>query len=405
MAAFEYVVLDANGKQNKGVMEADSARQLRQMLRDQGLMPLEVNPANDREQSTQGGLSFSFNRGLSALDRVLFTRQLATLVASSLPIEEALNAVAQQSEKQHVSGLILGIRSRVLEGFSLANSMREYPGSFSDLYCSSVAAGEQSGHLDGVLENLANFLERQFESRRNVEMALFYPVALLVMAVVIVAALMVYIVPDMISVIEDTGQTLPWMTQLLIGITDALRDYWWLLLVMVIGIVLGVRLLLAQPAMRLRWDGQKFNLPLLGKVTRSANAARYANTLAILTGAGVPVVESMKIASEVVSNTWLKQKLHDATQTVSEGVSLRMALEQVGQFPPMLLHMVGSGEQSGELDTMLVRVATYQQAEVERIVSTIVKLFEPLMLLLMGGLVLFIVMAILLPILSMNQIV
>ena len=405
MAAFEYVVLDASGKQNKGVMEADSARQLRQMLRDQGLMPLEVNPANDRDQNIGSGFSFSFNRGLSALDRVLFTRQLATLVASSLPIEEALNAVAQQSEKQHVRGLILGIRSRVLEGFSLANSMRDYPNSFSDLYCSSVAAGEQSGHLDGVLENLADFLERQFESRRNVEMAMFYPVALLVMEIVIVSALMVYIVPDMISVIEDTGQALPWMTQVLIGITDTLRDYWWLLLLLVVLVVFGIRLLLAQPAMRLRWDGQKFNLPLLGKVTRSANAARYANTLAILTGAGVPVVESMKIASEVVSNTWLKQKLQIATQTVSEGVSLRMALEQIGQFPPMLLHMVGSGEQSGELDTMLVRVATYQQAEVERIVSTIVKLFEPLMLLLMGGLVLFIVMAILLPILSMNQIV
>lgn len=405
MAAFEYVALDAKGKQNKGVMEADSARQLRQVLRDKGLTPLEVSAAAERAAKDRNGLSLNFTRRLSALDRVLFTRQLATLIASSLPIEEALAAVAQQSEKQHVSGLILGIRSKVLEGHSLAGSLREYPGSFSELYCSSVAAGEQSGFLDRVLENLADYLERQFESTRDVEMALFYPVALLLLAFAIVGALMVYVIPDMISVIEDTGQTLPWFTVLLIGITDTLRNYWWALLAGVIGIVALVRWVLAQPAMRLRWDHQKFSIPLIRRISRSANAARYANTLSILTSAGVPLVEAMNIASEVVSNAYLKRRLQDATQTVSEGMSLKMSLDQVGQFPPMLLHMVGSGEQSGELDVMLGRVATYQQAEVERIVATIVKMFEPMMLLIMGSVVLFIVMAVLLPILSMNQLV
>lgn len=405
MAAFEYVVLDPKGKQSKGVKEADSARQLRQMLRDQGLMPLEVAPASDRSKNTNLNFSWDFLRRLSALDRVLFTRQLATLVASSLPIEEALSAVAQQSEKQHVNALIMGIRSKVLEGHSLADSLREYPSSFSDLYCSSVAAGEQSGFLDKVLENLADYLDRQFESTRNVEMALLYPVALLVLAFAIVGALMVYVVPDMIGVIQDTGQTLPWFTVLLIGMTDTLRDYWWAILIVVVSMVLSVRWALSQPNLRIMWDHRKFSMPLVKRITRSANAARYANTLSILTSAGVPLVEAMNIASDVVSNTWLRRALKEATQTVSEGMSLRLALEQVGQFPPMLLHMVGSGEQSGELDTMLSRVATYQQAEVERIVSTLVKMFEPLMLLIMGGVVLFIVMAILLPILSMNQLV
>lgn len=404
MAAFEYVALDASGKQNKGVMEADSARQLRQLLRDQGFMPMEVSPASERSSDGQG-FRLSFNRRLSNLDLVLFTRQLATLVASSLPIEEALSAVAKQSEKQHVSALILGIRSRVLEGHSLAGSMREYPGSFSKLYCSSVAAGEQSGYLDRVLENLAEYLERQFESTRNVEMALFYPVVLLCLAFAIVAALMIYVVPDMITVIEDTGQELPWFTVLLIAMTDLLRGYWWALLAGVVLIVGTVRWLLNQPAIRLRWDRQKFSLPLVGRISRSANAARYANTLSILTSAGVPLVEAMHIACEVVGNVYLHRRLTEATQKVSEGMSLRISLEQVGQFPPMLLHMVGSGEQSGELDAMLDRVATYQQSEVERIVSTMVKLFEPLMLLLMGAVVLFIVMAILVPILSMNTLV
>ena len=402
MAAFEYVALDAKGKQSKGVMEADSARQLRQLLRDQGFMPMEVAPATERSQGTS---SFSFSRRLSALDRVLFTRQLATLIASSLPIEEALAAVAQQSEKQHVSALVMGIRSKVLEGHSLAAALRDYPASFNNLYCSSVASGEQSGYLDRVLENLADYLERQFESTRNVEMALFYPVALLVLAFVIVALLMIYVVPDMISVIEDSGQTLPWFTVLLIGITDFLRDYWWVLFAVVIASVAAVRWLLNQPAVRLRWDQQKFKLPLVGRIVRSASAARYANTLSILSSAGVPLVEAMHIASEVVSNAYLRRRLKEATQTVSEGRSLKVSLEQVGQFPPMLLHMVGSGEQSGELDNMLDKVATYQQAEVERIVQTLVKMFEPIMLLVMGCVVLFIVMAILMPILSMNTVV
>jgi len=404
MAAFQYLVLDARGKQQKGVMEADSARQLRQLLRDQGLMPMEVSPATEKSLGISS-FDFSFTRRLSALDRVLFTRQLSTLIASSLPIEEALGAVAQQTEKQHVTALIMGIRSRVLEGYSLAASLREYPQSFSELYCSSVAAGEQSGFLDRVLENLANYLERQFESTRNVEMALLYPVVLLALAFFIVGALMIYVVPDMITVIEDTGQTLPWFTVLLIAITDILRDYWWLLLLLLIGSIFGIRTALRQPSIRISWDRQKFSMPLVGKIVRSSSAARYANTLSILTGAGVPLVEAMNIASEVVGNTWLRRALENSTQTVSEGMSLKVSLEQVGQFPPMLLHMVGSGEQSGELDTMLARVANYQQAEVERFVSTLVKMFEPMMLLIMGAVVLFIVMAVLLPILSMNTLV
>ena len=404
MAAFQYLVLDASGKQQKGVMEADSARQLRQLLRDQGLMPMEVSPATEKSLGISS-FDFSFTRRLSALDRVLFTRQLSTLIASSLPIEEALGAVAQQTEKQHVTALIMGIRSRVLEGYSLAASLREYPQSFSELYCSSVAAGEQSGFLDRVLENLANYLERQFESTRNVEMALLYPVVLLALAFFIVGALMIYVVPDMITVIEDTGQTLPWFTVLLIAITDILRDYWWLLLLLLIGSIFGIRTALRQPSIRISWDRQKFSMPLVGKIVRSSSAARYANTLSILTGAGVPLVEAMNIASEVVGNTWLRRALENSTQTVSEGMSLKVSLEQVGQFPPMLLHMVGSGEQSGELDTMLARVANYQQAEVERFVSTLVKMFEPMMLLIMGAVVLFIVMAVLLPILSMNTLV
>jgi general secretion pathway protein F len=404
MAAYEYIALDPRGKQKKGVLEADSVRQIRQLLRDQGLVPLEVDTA--REQS--GGSSFSLTelrRRLGPLDRVLFTRQLATLVAAGLPIEEALQAISQQAEKQNVRSLVMAIRSKVLEGHTLASSLADYPGSFSHLYRSTISAGEQSGYLDRVLENLADYEERQFESRRDVDMAMLYPVLLTLFAFGIVGALMVYVVPDMIGVLENMGQDLPLSTRILIAISEFAQAYWWLILIGLVAVVLGVRWVLQQPGARLAWDRQKLSMPMVSRITRSSNSARYANTLSILTSSGVPLVEAMNIAAEVVSNQWLKRRLADATQRVSEGSSLRAALEGVGYFPPMLLHMVASGESSGELDSMLEKVAVYQQSEVERIVTTLVRLFEPAMLVVMAVLVMFIVMAILLPILTMNQLV
>jgi general secretion pathway protein F len=403
VAVFEYQALDEAGRTRKGVIEADSARHARALLRDQALMPTKVNVTASQSTIKRSGVSFQ--RKLGHLDRVLFTRQLATLIGSSLPIEAALAAVAEQAEKQHVKGLIMAIRSKVLEGHSLAVSLSDHSSSFNALYRATVTAGEQSGFLDKVLENLADYEERQFSATRNVEMAMVYPAVLLTMAVLIISGLMMYIVPDMVNVIVDTGQELPWFTTVLIGITDLMANYWWLLIIAVALSVLCIRWLLAQPRMRLRWDRMKFDMPLIQRITRSANAARYTNTLSILTRSGVPLVEAMHIASGVVSNQWLQRALTEATQRVSEGISLHISLGKVGQMPPMLLHMVAAGEQSGTLDAMLGRVADFQQSEVERVVSALVKLFEPLMLLLMGGVVLFIVMAILLPMLSMNQLV
>ena len=402
MAAYEFTALDARGKRMKGVLEADNVRQIRQLLRDQGLVPLGVTVAQSGPRAN-GQRLFSFSRSLSGLDRVLITRQLATLVGAGLPIEEALNAVARQSEKQHVIALVMGVRSRVLEGRSLASSLGDFPSSFNALYCSSVAAGEQSGYLDRVLDNLAAYIEREFESRRDVEMALMYPVILFALAVLIVGALMVYVVPDMVRVLENMGRELPLITRFLIGASELAQAWWWAILLGAAAAVLGIRSLLRQERVRLEWDHRKLALPLVRRITRSSNAARYANTLSILNGSGVPLVDAMRIASEVVSNAWLRRLLAEATRKVSEGASLRTGLQGVGYFPPMLLHMVASGESSGELDAMLDRVALYQQAEVERIVTTLVTLLQPLMLLLMGGLVMFIVMAVLLPILNMNQ--
>ena len=402
MAAFEFVALDGRGRRKRGVREGDSRRQVRQALREEGLTPLSVDQTVER---APGVLQFSFGRGMSLLELALFTRQMATLVAAGLPIEEALNAVARQSEKRRGRAMIMAVRGRVREGYPLAGALGEFPATFPGMYRSTVAAGEQSGFLDVVLENLADYIESRFESRRNVEMALFYPAVLLAFALLIVGALLVYVVPDIVRVFDDTGGELPWLTQAMIAVSEFLRAWLWLVAVAVAVLVLGLRRLLARPRVRSVWDRHKLGLPLMGRIVRGGNASRYASTLSILTSSGVPLVDAMRIAGEVVTNRWLKGRLDEATARVSEGASLRAALESAGHFPPMFLHMIASGEASGELDTMLRKVAQYQQQELERLVTTLVRLFEPAMMLFMGVLVIVVVLAILLPILSMNQLV
>ena len=402
MAAFEFVALDERGRRRRGVREGDSRRQVRQALREEGLTPLSVDQTVERSGGT---LRWSFGRGMSLLELALFTRQMATLVGAGLPIEEALQAVAQQTEKRRAGAMIMAVRGRVREGYALAQALGEFPSTFPDMYRSTVAAGEQSGFLDVVLENLADYIEARFESRRNVEMALFYPALLLAFALLIVGALLIYVVPDIVRVFDDTGEQLPFLTQVMIGISEFLQAWLWLVAVGALLFVIGLRRVLAQPRIRSAWDRRKLGLPVAGRIVRGGNASRYASTLSILTSSGVPLVDAMRIAGEVVTNQWLKGRLDHATARVSEGASLKAALESAGHFPPMFLHMIGSGEASGELDTMLRKVAQYQQQELERLVTTLVRLFEPMMMLFMGVLVIVVVLAILLPILSMNQLV
>ena len=406
MAAFEYSALDSSGKNVSGILEADSARQARQLLRDQSLLVTDIESSSAvAEKSEKLADRFGFGWSLSTFDRVLFIRQLSTLVASSMPIADALKVVADQTEKQRVSGLIMSIRSKVMEGFTLSKSLQEYPRSFDTLFCSTIAAGEQSGFLSEVLENLADYIERQYEAAKGVQSALTYPIVLLIFAFLMVSGLMVYVVPDMVAVIIESGQELPLATQILIRINEVVANFWWLIAGFGLSIFVITRWLLRSPKPRLLWDKAKFSLPLVARITKNSNAAGYTNTLSILTRSGLPLVESMHIASDVVANAFLKVELQQATQSVTEGASLADSLGKIGQFPPMVVHMISAGEQSGDLAVMLSRVASYQQNEVERVVSALVKLVEPLMLLIMGGIVMFIVIAILLPMLSMNQLV
>lgn len=406
MAAFEYIALNDKGREEKGVLEADSLRQVRQLLRDRGLTPLDVNHTQQKEKAAQKSiLSEFFKPGLSVTERALVTRQLATLIAAALPVEEALLAVSKQTEKPAIHSMLLTVRAKVMEGFSLANSLAEFPKAFPSLHRATVAAGESAGHLDLVLARLADFTELQQESASRVRQAMVYPVILFVLTVGILAGLLGYVVPDIVKVFAEQEQELPWLTTAVIASSDFIVDYGLAILIAVVVLVFAIRRLLAIPSVRLQYDKRLLGMPLVGKLSRGTNTAQFASTLSILSSSGVPLVDAMRIAGEVLSNSWLQLQVAEATTKVSEGSSLSNALEQSGYFPPMMLHMIASGESSGELDDMLARVAKHQQQDAELLMSLLLSLFGPVMLVLMGGAVFTIVMAILLPIINLNQLV
>ncbi len=402
MAAFDYVALDERGRKQKGVVEADSARQVRQLLRDKGWMPLEANQAAEKKSS--GGL-IARQKGLSVRDLALITRQIATLVQSGIPIEETLTAVASQSEKPAIRSMILAIRSKVMEGFTLADSLAEYPGAFPKLYRSTVAAGEAAGHLDLVLNRLADYTENRQAARQKIQLAAIYPIILSLVAISIVVFLLTYVVPDIIEVFINNGQALPPLTQGLLNVSDFLADWGGALAVLLFMAFVVFRYMLRKKSFRFAWHKQLLMLPFVKKLSRGTNTAQFASTLSILTSSGVPLVDAMKISSEVLGNDCLKASLQTAAQQVSEGASLHKALDNTGYFPPMMVHMVASGESSGELDQMLERTSSHQESDLAALIETIVGLFEPLMLLFMGAVVLVIVLAIMLPILGMSNLV
>ena len=402
MAAFDYKALDERGRQQKGVMEADSARQIRQQLRDKGWVPLEVEQSIEKEGAS--GI-FQARKSISVKDLSLLTRQIATLVQSGIPIEETLSAVSSQSEKPAIRSMMLAIRAKVLEGYTLADSLAEFPAAFPKLYRSTVAAGEHAGHLDLVLNRLADYTESRQAARQKIQLAAIYPLILSVVAIAIVVVLLTYVVPDIIEVFINNGQELPPLTQALLACSGFLGDWGLLLLVILIGAGVGFKLALKKDAFRLAYHKKLLQMPFIKKLTRGANTSQFASTLSILNSSGVPLVDAMRIASEVLSNDCMRAALLDAAQSVSEGGSLYKSIEQTGYFPPIMVHMIASGESSGELDQMLERTASHQESDLQGLIETLVGLFEPFMLLFMGAVVLIIVLAIMLPILNMSNLV
>ena len=405
MAAFEYIALNKKGREEKGVLEADSSRQVRQMLRDKGMAPLSVNATKEDKSTGKNPFADLFKPRLTVRELALVTRQMATLIAAGLPVEEALLAVSKQSENPRIQSMLLAVRGKVMEGYSLANSLAEYPRAFPNLYRATVSAGESAGHLDLVLNRLADFTESQQESRSRIQQAMVYPAILFFLTIAILAGLLGYVVPDIVKVFADTGQALPTLTIFIISLSDFVAAYGIFVVIGIIALIFAAKRALQVPSIRMSWDRRLLHLPLVSKMSRGLNTAQFASTLSILSASGVPLVDAMRIAGQVLSNTFLRQKVSEATVKVSEGSSLNSALEQSGYFPPMMLHMIASGEASGQLDDMLSRVANSMQQDVELLLGVLLSLFGPFMLLLMGGAVFTIVMAILLPIINLNQLV
>ncbi|MDF2447023.1 MAG: gspF [Moraxellaceae bacterium] len=405
MPAFEFVSVDAAGRKQKGVLEADSARQVRQQLRDKGWLPVSVEPAAREHKSAKEGGQGLFRRGMSAWELALITRQLATLIAAGIPVEECLRAVSRQTERPASQSLLLAVRARVIEGYTLAQALSEFPQAFPELYRATVSAGEKSGHLDLVLDQLADYTEARYDLQKKIQGALIYPIILTLLAGGIVMGLLTYVVPDIVKVFESSRQELPALTKGLIFASDVAKVAGpWMLFGLVIAFF-AFRPMLRQEATRYRIHAWQLRLPLVGRLVRGANATRFASTLSILTRSSVPLVEALRIAAEVSSNMLIRDAIRQAAVKVTEGGSLSRALEDSGFFPPMMMQMISSGEQSGELDEMLTRAAMMQEKELSSLITTLVGLFEPLMLLVMAGVVLLIVLAIMLPILSMNNLV
>ena len=403
MGAFEYIAVDPGGKERKGVLEGDTPKQVRQLLREQKLLPLQVTEIARKE--AKQGQSISLRRGISASDLSLLTRQLATLVRSALPLEEALLAVSEQTEKPKIKSIMLGVRARVMEGHTLADGLSDFPQAFPEIYRATVAAGEQSGHLDTVLERLADYAESRQILRQKITNAMIYPVILVGMAVMIVSGLMVYVVPKVVGVFENTSRELPVATRALIATSDFLRDYGiWLVIAIIALFVLAWRLL-RNEEIRHNVHRTLLRLPLIGYLIRGLNTARFTRTLAILAGAGVPVLESLKIAGEVVVNLPMRRAVEDAALRVREGAAISKSLGSSKLFPPMTIHLIASGEASGQLEAMLERSATNQEREMDGTIATMLGILEPMMIILMGAMVLAIVFSMLMPIFQLNDLV
>jgi general secretion pathway protein F len=403
MGAFEYTALDTSGHECKGVVEGDTPRQVRQQLREQGLTPLAISEAAEQEKQT--GHRFSLRRGISATDLALITRQLATLIRSALPVEEALLAASQQNEKSRLKSMLLSVRARVMEGHTLAYGLGQYPHIFPEIFRATVAAGEHSGHLDNVLERLADYAENHQKLRQKMSIAMIYPLILTVVALLIIILLMTYVVPKVTAVYIHTNQSLPLLTIGLIWISRFLTHYGIWLLIAVIAGIYGLKRALAKPDTRRRWDHAKLRMPLVGRLVRGVDTSRFTRTLSILASSGVPVLDSLRIAGEVIMNVPMREAVADAALRVREGGAMSQSLARSKLFPPMMVHLIASGEASGELDTMLERTAISQERELETVTGMLLGILEPMLILVMGVLVLLIVLGIMLPIFDLDQMV
>ncbi|MBC7499020.1 MAG: type II secretion system inner membrane protein GspF [Herminiimonas sp.] len=405
MAAFRYEAVDAVGSTRKGVLDADSARAARADLRAQGMVPITVAAISSQVDDAGQTRRRRFGDSLSTTELALFTRQLASLLEASLPLEQAFSALLEQAERPYLRDLVASIRSEVMAGSSLSDALSRHPRDFADIYRALVASGEQIGQLSRVLSRLADYIERRNSLVQKVKLAFTYPAIVTVVAFAIVIFLLTYVVPQIVSVFANTKQKLPLLTTMMLAVSDFVRNYGWMVALAFTAFYLAWRNALKNPEIKRRWHTWLLTAPLYGKFERSLNTARFASTLAITTGSGVPILRALQTSRDTLSNVAMREQVADAANSVREGVSLARALSAHKHFPPMLIHMIRAGEITGELPAMLERASNAQEQDLERRAMTIAGLLEPALILAMGVVVLLIVLAVLMPIIEINQLV
>lgn len=405
MPAFRYEAVDAGGATKKGVVNSDSPRAARSDLRAQGLTPLKVEAISAQVDASGKATRRGFGERLSTTELALFTRQLASLLEAGLPLEQAFSALLEQAERPYVRDLIASIRSEVIGGAALSEVLSRHPRDFAEIYRALVASGEQIGQLSRVLTRLADYIERRNALVQKVKLAFTYPAIVTVVAFAIVIFLLTYVVPQIVSVFANTKQKLPVLTVVMLAVSDFVRNYGLIVLVLMIGAWAAWRRALQNIALKTRWHTWLLTAPLYGKFERSLNTSRFASTLAITTGSGVPILRALETSRDTLTNVAMQQLVEEASDAVREGVSLARALSAQKHFPPMLIHMIRAGEITGELPAMLNRAASAQEADLERRTLTIAGLLEPALILAMGLVVLLIVLAVLMPIIEINQLV
>ena len=398
MEAFQYEALDRAGRTVSGVVQADTPRQARTQLRAQGLHPSVVDPVRARGLAGRA-------RGISSAELSLVTTQMATLLASGLTMEQSLAALIEEASEPGTRAVLAGVKAEVTAGVSFAGALGSYDKSFPDFYRALVAGGEESGALPTVLQHLANYLDARQALKQKTGLALVYPVLVSVVAITIVTGLLVYVVPQVVQVFQQSRQSLPLLTRALIGLSDFLRGAWPYLAAALVGALAAARMALSRDAPRRRWHALLLQMPWVGPLIRGVNTSRFASTLAILVGGGVPLLAALASGARVMTNVVMKEAVERAIERVREGTSLARALGATRAFPPLLVHLIASGEVSGKLERMLERAARLETQALERRLAVFLTVLEPVMILAMGGVVLLIVLAILLPIIEINQLV
>lgn len=404
MAAFEYLAFDDQGRRQKGLIEADTAKQARQQLRGMGLTPAELEELRGESATQENGLQRHRDR-IPVSTLALVTRQLATLISAGQPVESALLAVSRQTPKPAARKILLAVRARVLEGHALSDALREYPRVFDAMYCASLHAGEQSGLLDVVLERLADYMESRQQLQQKTALALIYPLLLTVVSILLVTGLLTFVVPQIIQVFEGFDQELPVLTRGLIVVSDFFKDWGVYLLISLILLVLLYRQAMKSERLCLLRDRLLLRLPMIRYLVRLSATSRFTRTMSLLVSSGVPALDAMQISTEVISNQPIRSAVLKAAERVREGGNIADALTESGYFSPLVLQLVANGEASGKLGEMLERAARAEESEFENVTALFLGIFEPAMILVMGLVVLIIVLAILLPIFDMNDLI